>query len=148
MECMAICAPIAELSSICDVGATPSSNTNTTTSPTSGMNLTNAEMVKANPMAEMAAGTEGAIMMSAGAKNKKRQENMSGSGMSGMNGMSAMDMAEMMCICENKSFDVGKVMGLCASCMEQNSSDGTKTAVESKSTILHLTKLGKNVLGR
>lgn len=44
-----------------------------------------------------------------------------------------MEQAEQMeseCICKNKSFDVSSVMGLCASCMGQNSDSGNKSAVQ------------------
>jgi len=40
--------------------------------------------------------------------------------------------AEMDCICNNKSFDVKSIMGLCASCMEQNAGSSDKTAINSE----------------
>lgn len=40
------------------------------------------------------------------------------------------ELVEADCICNNTSFDVKSVMGLCASCMGQNAGSGNKTAVE------------------
>jgi hypothetical protein len=40
------------------------------------------------------------------------------------------DKAELDCICNNKSFDVGAVMGLCSSCMGQNAGGENVTAAE------------------
>jgi hypothetical protein len=86
----------------------------------------NAEMAKAQAMGEMAAKMPGAITMNAGLKKlKSRQMNMEGMD------MSEEDMAEMMCVCENNSFKVAEIMGLCASCMAQN--NGETAAVESQS---------------
>jgi len=45
-------------------------------------------------------------------------------------------MAEMDCICKNTSFDVKKIMGLCASCMVMNAGSGNKTAVQSKLSLI------------
>jgi hypothetical protein len=38
------------------------------------------------------------------------------------------DKAQMDCICNNKSFDVGNVIGLCSSCMGQNAGTGESFA--------------------
>lgn len=138
MQCMSICAPIAQLTNICDVNTTTTSGQNSTkTVGIPNMGMTNEEMAKANPMGEMAKGIPGAITVSAGAMIKrllmgkrdiKREMNMD----MDMSGMNNEDMAEMMCICENKSFKVAEVMGLCASCMEMNTESSDKTPVESK----------------
>jgi hypothetical protein len=46
-------------------------------------------------------------------------------------------MAEMDCICKNTSFDVKKIMGLCASCMIMNAGSSNKTAVQSKLSFIY-----------
>lgn len=83
-------------------------------------NVAEIDAEKIQPMGEMAAQQEGAIMMSAGKRDQTRKKRQD----------AAMEMV--MCVCENKSFDVSKVMGLCSSCMEMNVGSGNKTAVESK----------------
>ena len=120
-ECMAICAPIVKLTNVCDFGGQNTTGTNDTSNQNEMMTDVDMELEKANPMAEMAAGTDGAITMNAGSKKLKRQDNTPDE-----------EMAENMCVCENKSFDVAAVMGLCASCMGMNMGSGDMSAMESK----------------
>jgi hypothetical protein len=114
-ECLSICAPVVELTNICDASGQNTTSANNTSNQNDMLTDVDMELEKANPMAEMAAGMDGAITMKAGSKKLKRQ-----------------DMADNMCVCENKSFDVAAIMGLCASCMGINTGSGNKTAVESK----------------
>ncbi|KAF2708619.1 hypothetical protein K504DRAFT_534223 [Pleomassaria siparia CBS 279.74] len=45
--------------------------------------------------------------------------------------------AEMDCICNNKSFNVKDIMGLCASCMGMNAGSGNKTTVQNVDMMLN-----------
>ncbi|KAH7128191.1 hypothetical protein B0J11DRAFT_264518 [Dendryphion nanum] len=98
----------------------------------------------AGMMYEMAKGQDDSIKMDAGQKVKrammmlgKRQMTM-GSTMSTMSmtmsmgpGMTVtMDRAEQQCICQNKSFNVGKVLSLCASCVGMNMGSGNMMGME------------------
>jgi hypothetical protein len=76
----------------------------------------NMDMAKANPMAEMAAGIDGSVAMNAGAKLLRRKRDYT----NGMEDMSDAKMAGTTCSCDNKSFDVAKIMGLCAGCVDKN----------------------------
>ncbi|KAF2659592.1 hypothetical protein K491DRAFT_675562 [Lophiostoma macrostomum CBS 122681] len=118
-DCTSICAPVVQLTNTC-FGGQNMTNANNTSNQNQMMTDVNLELEKANPMAEMAAGTDGAITMNPASKKLKRQDMM----------------AQEMCVCENKSFNVASIMGLCASCMSMKAGSGDNTAVKNVDALM------------
>jgi hypothetical protein len=101
----------------------------------------NMDMAKANPMAEMAAGIDGSVAMNAGAKLLRRKRDYT----NGMEDMSDARMAGTACFCDNKSFDVAKIMGLCAGCVDENADASNAVAKGMYSVLILLSHLNQEM---
>ncbi|KAF2122157.1 hypothetical protein BDV96DRAFT_139432 [Lophiotrema nucula] len=122
-QCSAICAPIVKLTSLCIPSSSVTSMASMSMSMTGSMTMS-MSMPTSSSMSAMA----GMVMMSVDMPNRMKKMKRA-DGAIVMMAMSDAEMAEMNCICMNKSFDVKAVMGLCASCMEMNAGSGNQTAV-------------------